>query len=120
MLWRRQSSLVKPLEPSSRAAFCEGPNTLMPASASRSARPIASGTSGPDHDEIDLFRRWASATWPAMSSARDFDAFARPGRCRHCRARRTALCTGARPKWPSTAHVRGRRRPRPGFGMARL
>ena len=39
MLWRRQSSLVKLLEPSSWAAFLDGPNTLMPATLNPSDMP---------------------------------------------------------------------------------
>ena len=54
MLWRRQSSLVKPLEPSSWAALADGPKTLMPASARRSARPADQRHLGADHDEVDL------------------------------------------------------------------
>ena len=41
------SSLVKPLEPSSRAACLLGPNALMPAASRSSTMPAASGASGP-------------------------------------------------------------------------
>ena len=47
MLCVRQSSLVKPLEPSSWAACLDGPNTLMPAAVKASAMPATSGASGP-------------------------------------------------------------------------
>ena len=42
-----QSALVKPLEPSSRAACLLGPNALMPALERSSTMPAASGVSGP-------------------------------------------------------------------------
>jgi hypothetical protein len=47
MLYFAQMSLVKPLEPSSRAAAADGPNTLMPPARSASASPATSGASGP-------------------------------------------------------------------------
>ena len=54
MLLALHRSLVKPFEPSSRAAHLLGPNVLMPAASRSSTMPATSGAFGADHDEIDL------------------------------------------------------------------
>src|SRR5690242_5740177 len=47
MRFARQRSLVKPFEPSSRAAAASGPNTAIPAARRASATPATRGASGP-------------------------------------------------------------------------
>ncbi len=61
-----QSSLVKALLPSSRAAAAVGPQQAMPAAASASASPATSGASGPGTTR-SIARRGRSAPAPAMS-----------------------------------------------------
>jgi hypothetical protein len=53
MPFARHKSLMKPLEPSSRAAARVGPNPLIPA-ASRSSTLPAQGIFGPYDDKIDV------------------------------------------------------------------
>src|SRR4051812_38050118 len=47
MPFARHKSLVKPFEPSSRAAAAFGPNTAIPAARNASPTPATSGASGP-------------------------------------------------------------------------
>ena len=56
MLLARHRSLVKPLEPSSRAAALLGPNALMPAASRSSTMPAHQRRLRADHDEVDLVR----------------------------------------------------------------
>ena len=56
MLLARHRSLVKPLEPSSRAAALVGPNALMPAASRSSTMPAHERRLRADHDEVDLVR----------------------------------------------------------------
>src|SRR3954462_4141779 len=71
MLLALQRSLVKPLEPSSRAAALLGPNDLIPAAARSSTIPAASGASGPTTTKSTLLVRQnaITAAWSATSSA---------------------------------------------------
>ena len=114
MLWRRQSSLVKPLEPSSCAALADGPKTLMPAVVQGDRPgPATSGASGPTTTK-SIFSPGRAPPGPRCPRRRR-RCIRPPGRCRHCRGRSRAWCTAGRPQSPSTAHVRGRRRRPPGF-----
>ena len=65
-----QRSLVKPFEPSSCAAACDGPNTLMPPPARSSASPATSGASGPTTTKPMSFSRQKldHAAWSPTSS----------------------------------------------------
>ncbi len=56
MLLARHRSLVKPLEPSSRAASLLGPNALMPGGREIVDHARHQRRLGTDHDEIDLVR----------------------------------------------------------------
>ena len=114
MLCVRHSSLVKPLEPSSWAAGLGRPEHLDAGRGEAVGHAGDQRRVGPDHHEIDLQR--AGRAPPGRGYPRPRRRCSRPPRrCRHCRARSTALCTGGRRKSPSRAHVRGRRRPPPGF-----
>src|SRR5437763_7510682 len=62
MPFARHRSLVKPLEPSSRAAAALGPNTAMPTARSASATPATSGASGPTTTRSMALRRARSTT----------------------------------------------------------
>ena len=71
MLFALHRSLVKPLEPSSRAAHLVGPNALMPAASRSSTMPAQSGTSGPTTTKSIFLslQKAITAAWSAMSSA---------------------------------------------------
>src|SRR5215213_9069147 len=71
MLCALHKSLVKPLEPSSRAAALFGPNVLKPAASRSSTMPATSGASGPTTTKSTLFalQNATTAAWSAMSTA---------------------------------------------------
>ena len=67
MSFARHRSLVKPFEPSSRAAAALGPNTAIPAAAQRIGHAGDQRRLGADHDEVDGVARRASSTTAAGS-----------------------------------------------------
>ena len=73
----RHRSLVKPFEPSSRAAALLGPNALMPAASRSSTMPAASGTSGPTTTKIDALA-WQKAITARVVGEVERDAFGLP------------------------------------------
>src|SRR6185437_5022704 len=64
-------ALVKPLEPSSRAAHLLGPNVLKPAASRSSAMPATSGPSGPTTTKslLLVWQNAITALWLARSRA---------------------------------------------------
>src|SRR5215218_7528859 len=70
MLCALHRSLVKPLEPSSRAAALRGPNVMNPAASRSSTMPATRGVSGPTTTRSTALRLQKSITaaWSAISS----------------------------------------------------
>src|SRR5258707_10271666 len=94
MLCARHRSLVKPLEPSRRAADLLGPNVLRPAASRSSTMPATSGPSGPTTTKSTLLalQKAITAAWSVMSSgthsaSRAMPALhAKPSACRSTRS----------------------------------
>ena len=92
MPYLAQKSLVKPFEPSSRAAdwSARKPRCRRPQIVDE---PATSGASGPDHDEVDPLRL-AEGDDCRMVGGIERHAFAHPRQCRGC--------PGAQKSWSSS------------------
>ena len=101
------TSLANAFEPSIRAAAALGPKTRKPNRRSTSASPSTSGSSGPDHDEVDLERARRARAGPPRRPAGSGDSRPRR-RFRGFRARRAAPSAPATARASRQAHARDR------------
>ena len=104
----RHKSLVKPLEPSRRAAARLGPKALMPAASRSSTMPAHQRRLGPDDDEIDAV---VAAKRDHRRMVADIERQRTPphARCPHCPGRRRAGLRAGLPPSSRPAHARARR-----------